>query len=701
MGCGSSNSTGKPAEGKQPAPGIKSETDPHKGGAKKNTTASSESGKGAGKGAANATPAAAHGTAPPTTYSGGEEKKLNGKDKYLMEVGGVVCEVEDRRRTTLHQCYVVVYGTLTGVGFTVIPTTAASTTSGPCEYFFSKEYTDDALRETKEQQRVTHTWAAFFKSLSSEVSKAKVKVSANLAGSSAVAQEVRLEFSITSSKDPKATQPFSVALPQKPRTQFASVAAFVLEPIVMYVQKRRGEGASAEGGSVNTTMETDLIVKAASLNANKRTVEGVMPELRPLREEATNAAKVCTESQTKVSSLERRLRRLKAPAGRERHSLDVVYEEGGAVPFQHVAYADEHVPKEQAPNEEVLALIRERLPIAEGGDVANAFLSRTPSGKIPEEASRLFSRLDQWDFNVFELDQLTNNMSLFHVTYALLYRWNLVSTLSLDDKVVRKFLQGVQSGYHPNPYHNASHAADVTQITSFIIGAGGLMKSCNLQTEDLLGAILAACIHDYDHPGFNNNFHTRTGAYLSTLYNDRSILENHHLACIFEMTRIPRYDIFAPLGADRRKEVRDTMIEMVLSTDMGNHAKIFSQFRKRLSESSDWSQRMEDRRLALSMAIKMADISNCGRPRNLYSEWARNIANEFYNQGDVEARLKLPISPFMDRRKDKTDFRKGQISFMNYIVVPMFDAIVEFLPSLEFVLQYCAANKEYWQTKDG
>ena len=74
------------------------------------------------------------------------------------------------------------------------------------------------------------------------------------------------------------------------------------------------------------------------------------------------------------------------------------------------------------------------------------------------------------------------------------------------------------------------------------------------------------------------------------------------------------------------------MVEMLLGTDMGNHAKIFSQFRRRLSEASDWYSRKEDVRLALVMAIKMADISNCGRPRDLYLRWAENIATEFYSQ---------------------------------------------------------------------
>merc|ERR1712093_942409 len=92
----------------------------------------------------------------------------------------------------------------------------------------------------------------------------------------------------------------------------------------------------------------------------------------------------------------------------------------------------------------------------------------------------------------------------------------------------------------------------------------------------------------------------------------------------------------------------------------------------------------------------MADISNCGRPRDLYLRWAENIAAEFYCQGDAEGQLRLSVSPFMDRRKHNPDFSKGQISFMNYIVIPLFEACAQMLPNLEFTVKLCTKNRDHW-----
>ena len=45
--------------------------------------------------------------------------------------------------------------------------------------------------------------------------------------------------------------------------------------------------------------------------------------------------------------------------------------------------------------------------------------------------------------------------------------------------------------------------------------------------------LLSAIIHDYHHTGTTNNFHIQSTSDLAVVYNDKSVLENHHVAAFF------------------------------------------------------------------------------------------------------------------------------------------------------------------------
>ena len=63
--------------------------------------------------------------------------------------------------------------------------------------------------------------------------------------------------------------------------------------------------------------------------------------------------------------------------------------------------------------------------------------------------------------------------------------------------------------------------------------------SCLQQTldpVDEVAALIAATIHDVDHPGRTNSFLCNAGSELALLYNDTAVLESHHAALAFQLT---------------------------------------------------------------------------------------------------------------------------------------------------------------------
>eukprot|EP01012_Entosiphon_sulcatum_P029448 TRINITY_DN3589_c0_g1_i1.p1 TRINITY_DN3589_c0_g1~~TRINITY_DN3589_c0_g1_i1.p1 ORF type:complete len:644 (+),score=109.16 TRINITY_DN3589_c0_g1_i1:141-2072(+) len=466
-----------------------------------------------------------------------------------------------------------------------------------------------------------------------------------------------------------------------------------VDPMIAFARKAKQQKTPEELKCCQKELEeARLRAEIKELTDNLKHLE---ENLVPLRRSLTEQQRQQQQAKDRLTEVNRKVVALKNPSD----GPNLYTPNGPKRYLLHCLQAEPHDPKIIQPNKAAMLSIQLRY-IEENPSIPRepvesslAKMLKAAPESTHEAIMKTLGTVDDWGFDPFTLAEQTNGGALFITSYALIYKYGLVSHFGLKDETLVNFLLAVESGYHANPYHNAVHAADVLQCTHFILTRGGLKDHLRLKPEDSFAALLSAAIHDFDHPGLNNNFHCRTNAYLATLYNDRSVLENHHCACVFELMKEEKFNIFETLSWEQQKDIRDTILEMVLSTDMGNHAKIFQSFRRRLSDEPDWGKK-DDQRLALSIAIKMADISNCARPTNLYMQWAKRIADEFYNQGDLEHKLSMTISPFMDRRKHDTDFPKGQVSFMNYIVVPLFEAGVELMPSMEFSVQSIQKNKE-------
>ena len=96
--------------------------------------------------------------------------------------------------------------------------------------------------------------------------------------------------------------------------------------------------------------------------------------------------------------------------------------------------------------------------------------------------------------------------------------------------------------------------------------------------------MVAAIIHDVDHPGLTNAFLVRTGDPLATTYNDQSVLENHHLSHFFNLIQQKKEaNIFdttqgqsSYFTEESYREVRRIIISCVMHTDMAMHFSLVS-----------------------------------------------------------------------------------------------------------------------------
>lgn len=236
-----------------------------------------------------------------------------------------------------------------------------------------------------------------------------------------------------------------------------------------------------------------------------------------------------------------------------------------------------------------------------------------------------------------------------------------------------------------------------------------------LDRNDEVAALIAAAIHDVDHPGRTNSFLCNAGNHLAVLYNDTAVLESHHVALAFQLTlENDKCNIFKQMERSDYRTLRQSIIDMVLATEMTKHFEHVNKFINSINkpltaqEKEETGRSLEDikamlktsesRALIKRMMIKCADVSNPCRPLEHCIEWAARISEEYFSQTDEEKQLDLPVvMPVFDR--NTCSIPKSQISFIDYFITDMFDAWDAFV-DLPNLMQHLDDNFKYWKGLD-
>ncbi|ORX52877.1 HD-domain/PDEase-like protein, partial [Piromyces finnis] len=255
------------------------------------------------------------------------------------------------------------------------------------------------------------------------------------------------------------------------------------------------------------------------------------------------------------------------------------------------------------------------------------------------------------------------------MSYHLFIKSGLIGRLHLNNEKFLNFIKEIEEGYHTDvTFHNACHATDVLHCMYYFSTIPNI--SVNFKDWDLLAMFVAACIHDYDHPGLSNKFLVQIGDPLAILYNDKSVLENHHCAMSFSILFKEQNNFLEHLDKEKVNDFRETVISLVLATDLAEHLQILTLFKKKILNIPKCVQR-EDKILLMKILIKCADVSNASKDKVSYSKWVDGIMEEFYRQGDREKELNIPLSPFGNRDVPKPN--SCQKSFVEFIATPIFE----------------------------
>lgn len=105
--------------------------------------------------------------------------------------------------------------------------------------------------------------------------------------------------------------------------------------------------------------------------------------------------------------------------------------------------------------------------------------------------------------------------------------------------------------------------------------------------------------------------------------------------------------------------------------------------------------RPPDVAMALTMAMKVADLGHVAKPFVQHLDWSRRCVEEFYRQGRDERVQGLKPLPFMDEA-GVTTLHRSQAGFIKFAALPVFETFAEWMPEAEVALRLGRANHDQW-----
>uniref|UniRef100_A0A3P9LK24 Phosphodiesterase n=1 Tax=Oryzias latipes TaxID=8090 RepID=A0A3P9LK24_ORYLA len=310
--------------------------------------------------------------------------------------------------------------------------------------------------------------------------------------------------------------------------------------------------------------------------------------------------------------------------------------------------------------------------------------------------------INRWGIDIFKVAEYSGTRPLTVTMYSIFQERDLLKTFKIPVDIFINFVMTLEDHYHSEvAYHNNIHAADVVQSMHVLLSTPAL--EAVFTDLEILAALFASAIHDVDHPGVSNQFLINTNSELALMYNDMSVLENHHLAVGFKLLQEDKCDIFQDLSKKQRQSLRKMVIDMVLATDMSKHMNLLADLKTMVETKKVTSlgvlllDNYSDRIQVLQNMVHCADLSNPTKPLELYRKWTDRIMVEFFTQGDRERDKGMEISPMCD--KHNASIEKNQVGFIDYIAHPLWETWADLVhPDAQEILDTLEDNREWYQS---
>ncbi|KER33343.1 hypothetical protein T265_00833 [Opisthorchis viverrini] len=270
----------------------------------------------------------------------------------------------------------------------------------------------------------------------------------------------------------------------------------------------------------------------------------------------------------------------------------------------------------------------------------------------------------------------------------------LINKWRLSRRTLAHFILMVCRGYRNPPYHNWTHAFSVTHFI-YICGKNLPLTGNFLKDIEFLALFVASLCHDIDHRGTNNAFQLQSKSLLAALYSsDGSVLERHHFSQTICILNTPGCNIFERFSEKEYGQMLDLIRDIILATDLAHHINISANQKQMVAQGYDVNNG-EHHQLLLALLMTAADLSDQTKSWQNTVGVAKLIYEEFFRQGDLEKAIGQNPVDSMDR--ERACVPQLQISFLDYIISPLYETFVKLFPQANAVIANIRRNRSRWK----
>lgn len=377
-----------------------------------------------------------------------------------------------------------------------------------------------------------------------------------------------------------------------------------------------------------------------------------------------------------------------------------------------------------------------------GVDCSNIKL--TVEYNLDKISKYICQNIESSSFDVSAMNTYTRTYGLTAVGYILAKLLGITTYFSIHDNVLLAVLIELESSYTSTLYHNKLHAADVAQMSMYMLST----VYCSLISEspkhpflcvykamrqykesdysrliteqprqalirpvDFLALLFGSLCHDLGHTGIDNLFCINTENALALLYNDEAPLEHAHATLSWHIiTQMAVY--FKHFTPCQYREFRALFLEIILATDMSTHFNFLRRLESldedliiKILEHHNDSEIALLRWYILKVCIKFGDLSNPCRPIEISTRYAVALMNEFWSLGDLMLECGLEpdkIKTRPQKGEESLIIANSQIGFTQSIVKGFWTVVERFwkaLAGVEFsdLQANLNATVEHWQ----